>query len=126
MVLDGVTDPEMSERDFIDLCCRIGESMDFCICYTKTIVEIRRFHFPDAYTNTFSFRVEFPENRGTKAANRRFVAEKMAHLLEVVLRDSLPVGLENVFDPSGQKTFAIIKVLPASAKVKNPLRGYLT
>ena len=110
MVLDGVADPEMSERDFIDLCCRVGESMDFCICYTKTIVEIRRFHSPDAYTNTFSFRVTFPDNCGTKGANRRFVAEKMARLLEVVLEDHLAVGLENVFEPSGRKTFAVIKV----------------
>lgn len=115
MILEGVVDPEISELDFIDLCCSIGESLNFCICYTKTIVEIRRFHksdttSPTAYKNTFSFHVTFPDNHGTKNANKMFVADNMARLLEVCLEDDLPVGLEDTFDSSGKKTFAVITV----------------
>ena len=115
MVLEGYVDPEMSERDFIDLCCSIGESLDFCICVSKTITEVREFHIPDAsggYKNRFSFHVVFPENYGTRVANKKFVEEHMANLLKGVLEDDLPVGLEGKFDSSGIQTFALIKVPP--------------
>jgi hypothetical protein len=112
MILEGVVDPEISECDFIDLCCSIGEKLDFCICFTKNIVEIRKFHndSPEEYKNTFSFHVTFPENRGTKSANKKFIADNMARLLEVCLEDDLPVGLEYTFDSSGKKSYALIKV----------------
>lgn len=112
MVVEGYVDPDMTERDFIDLCCSIGDSLDFCICVPKTITEIRRFRVPDGVscTNTFSFHVTFPNNRGTKSANKKFVAEKMAHLLEVVLEKDLPVGLEGIFNRTGKKTYAILHV----------------
>lgn len=115
MVLEGVVDSEMPECDFIDLCCSIGDSLDFCICVSKTITEVREFRVRDVsggYTNRFSFHVVFPENHGTNAANRAFVKQNMVHLLEVVLEDDLPVGLEGEFDSSGKKTFALIKVPP--------------
>ena len=113
MVLEGVVDSEISERDFIDLCCSVGDSLDFGICYAKTIVEVRKFQVPDTvgYQNKFSFYVTFPNNRGTKSANRQFVADKMARLLEGILEDDLPVGLEGKLDYSGQQTFALITVL---------------
>ena len=71
------------------------------------------------YTNKFLFHIVFPENRGTKSANRKFVEEKMAHLLEVVLEDDLPVGLEGKFDSSGMKTYALIKVPPPLSRKKH-------
>lgn len=113
MVLEGYVAPEMSERDFIDLCCSIGESLDFCICVSKTITEVREFHIPDTsggYKTRFSFHIVFSENHGTRAANKKFVEEHMANLLKGVLEDDLPVGLEGKFDSSGKKTFALIKV----------------
>ena len=112
MVLEGVADPEMTETDFIDLCCSIGDSMNFGICYPKTIQETREFHKPDkdSYTNTFTFRVEFPTKWGTLYGNKKFVAEKMAYLLEVLLADFLPIGLEDTIDTTKEKTFGILKV----------------
>jgi hypothetical protein len=109
MVLEGFVDSEMSERDFIDLCCSIGESLDFCICVSKTIVEIRRFQITDD-GSSFSFHVTFPDNRGTKYANREFVKDNMVKLLKCVLEDDLPVGFEDDIDYSDKKTYAIIKV----------------
>jgi len=109
MVLEGFVDSKITERDFIDLCCSIGESLDFCICYSKTIVEIRKFKIQDGESR-FSFHVTFPDNRGTKYANKKFVAENMVKLLQCVLEDDLPVGLEGEFDCSGKKTYALIKV----------------
>jgi len=112
MDLEGVADPEMTERDFINLCCSIGDSMDFGIGYPKTIQEIRRFHTPDkdSYTNTFTFHVEFPTKWGTLHGNKKFVAEKMAYLLPVLLEDFLTVGLEDAIDTTKEKTFGILKV----------------
>jgi hypothetical protein len=112
MVLEGVVDPEISERDYIDLCCSIGEKLDFCICFTKNIVEIRKFHSDSLgkYENRFLFHITFPENRGTKNANKKFVAENMERLLKVCLEDDIPVGLEGSFDSSGKKSYALIKV----------------
>ena len=113
MILEGHVDSEMSECDFIDLCCSIGDSLDFGICYSKRIAEVRKFQVPDpagGYQNKFSFHVLFPDKRGTRNANRQFVADKMACLLEGLLEDDLPVGLEGQFDTSGKKTFALIKV----------------
>jgi hypothetical protein len=111
MVLEGFVDPEMPECDFIDMCCSIGDSLDFCICYEKTITETRQFRTPcaEGYKTRFSFHVLFPTNRGTKRANKAFIKEKMARLLEVCLEKDLPVGLEGAFDHSGKKTFALLK-----------------
>jgi hypothetical protein len=115
MILEGFVDSEISECDYKDLCCSIADKLDFCICVTKTITEIRQFHIPDpdspnGYKNTFSFHIIFPENCGTKKANKKFLEDNMARLLEVCLEDDLPVGLEDKFDSSGKKTFALIKV----------------
>ena len=115
MVLEGFVDSEISEARYIDLCCSIGDSLDFCIYFTKTITETRQFHItdtesPGGYKNKFLFYVIFPENHGTKSANKKFLEDNMARLLEVCLEDDLPVGLEGVFDSSGKKTFALIKV----------------
>ena len=115
MVLEGFVDSDISECDFIDLCCSIGDSLDFCICYPKTITEIRKFHVPDtnspeAYKNKFLFHITFPKNRGTKSANKKFIEDKMEHLLQVCLEKDLPVGLEDTFDYSGKTSFALIKV----------------
>lgn len=115
MVLEGFVDSEMCERDFIDLCSSIGESLDFCICYEKTIVEVRKFREPcvdsiDRYKNKFTFYITFPKNRGTKHANIIFIKMNMLSLLKCVLEDDLPVGLENDFDCSNKKTYALIKV----------------
>ena len=112
MVLEGFVDSEISEWDYKDLCCNIRDKLDFCICVTKTITETIEFHMPDpkGYKNTFSFHVTFPENHGTRKANKKFIEDKMAHLLEVCLEDDLPVGLEGMFNSSGKKTFALIKV----------------
>jgi len=117
MVLEGFVDSEMPECKFIDLCCSIGDSLDFCICVSKTITEVREFQVQDAsgaYTNRFSFHIAFPENRGTNAANRAFIKQNMVRLLTGVLEDDLPVGLEGEFDSSGIKTYALIKVPPRS------------
>jgi len=103
MTLEGFVDSEISERDYIDLCCRIKESLDFCICVTKTITEISDFQVIESNKHKFSFHIIFPENRGTKAANKKFVLG-MVHLLEVVL--DLPVSLEG----NSGKTYALIKV----------------
>jgi len=103
MVLEGVADPEMTETDFIDLCCSIGDSMDFGICYPKTIQETREFHKPDKDSYTTKW--------GTLYGNKKFVAEKMAYLLEVLLADFLPIGLEDTIDTTKEKTFGILKVL---------------
>ena len=112
MILEGFVDSEISEWDYKDLCCNISDKLDFCICFTKTITETREFHVPDpkGYKNKFLFHVLFPENRGTKSANKKFLEDNMARLLEVCLEDDLPVGLEDVFDSSGKKTYALIKV----------------
>jgi hypothetical protein len=115
MVLEGFVDSEISEWDYKDLCCSIYDKLDFCICFAKTIAEMREFHLPDenspkGYKNKFVFHVTFPENHGTKSANKKFLEDKMARLLEVCLEDDLPVGLEGVFDSSGKKTFALMKV----------------
>jgi hypothetical protein len=115
MVLEGFVDSEISEWDYKDLCCNIRDKLDFCICVTKTITETTEFHMPDTespggYKNTFSFHLTFPENHGTRKANKKFIEDKMVRLLEVCLEDDLPVGLEGVFDSSGKKTFALIKV----------------
>jgi hypothetical protein len=115
MVLEGFVDSEISEWDYKDLCSSIRDKLDFCICVTKTITETTEFRKPDTesprgYKNTFLFYVTFPENHGTRKANKKFVEDKMAHLLEVCLEDDLPVGLEGAFDSSGKKTFAIMKV----------------
>ena len=115
MVLEGFVDSEISEWDYKDLCCSISDKLDFCICFTKTIMETREFHIPDTespggYKNKFLFHIIFPENRGTKSANKKFVEENMVRLLTVCLEDDLPVGLEGTFDYSKKKTFIIIKV----------------
>lgn len=112
MVLEGVVDLEVTETEFIDLCCSIGDSMDFGICYPKTITEIRQFHtrYAIGYKNRFSFHVIFPNNKGTKNANKKFIEDKMAYLLERLLEDYLPVGLQDKFDYSGKMTYAVIKV----------------
>ena len=115
MVIEGFVDSEITETEFTDLCCSIGESLAFCICFPKIITEIRRFHMPDSnspdgYSHTFTFHVVFPENRGTRNANQRFVADTMVHLLKVVLEDDLPVGLEGTVDHSGKKTYAVLRV----------------
>jgi hypothetical protein len=111
MVLEGHVDSEMSERDFIDLCCSIGESLDFGICYSKTITEIRQPYISGiGYEHKFSFHVIFPEKYGTRFANKKFIEDKMAYLLKGLLEDDLPVGTEGNFDSSGKKTFALIKV----------------
>ena len=112
MILEGFVDLEITERDFIDLCCSIGESLHFGIYMPKIIMENRQFRVldSDVYKNKFSFYVVFPNNRGTKSANKKFVAEKMAHLLEVLLEKDLPVGLEDNFDTTGKKSFALLKV----------------
>lgn len=114
MVLEGVVDSQMDKTDFTDLCCSIADSLDFCICYTKTITEIRQFHIPGSQESSrFSFHVTFPEDRGNIHANKKFVEDKMVQLLEVVLKDSLPVGYEGGDDYTaykGKTTFAIIKV----------------
>jgi len=113
MVIHGVVDSDRTETEFIDLCCSIGDSLHFCICFTKKIIEIRRFHVADTksprgYTNTFTFHVTFPDQYGTRDANKKFVEEKLVHLLEVVL--DIPIGLEGNFDPSGKPTYALIQV----------------
>jgi len=115
MVLEGVVDSEISEWGYRDLCASVADKLDFCICVTKTITETIEFHMPDidspnGYKNKFSFHITFPENRGTKNANKKFVAENMERLLKVCLEDDLPVGLEDTFDPSGKKSYALIKV----------------
>jgi hypothetical protein len=104
MILEGFVDPEMSETDFKDMCCSIADSLDFCIYFTKTITE-----FIDVESKKFSFHVIFPEKKGTKKANKKFLEDNMAELLRVCLEDDLPVGLEDKFDRSGKKTFALLK-----------------
>lgn len=106
MTLEGFIDSNISERDYIDLCCSIRESLDFCICVTKVITEISDFQVTESNKKKFSFHVTFPEHRGTKAANKKFVLDNMVHLLEVVLEDDLPVMLEG----NSGTTYALIKV----------------
>jgi hypothetical protein len=112
MVLEGTVDSDMCKRDFIDLCCSIGDSLDFGICVQKVIMVNMQFQVFDSnvYKNKFSFHVTFPNDRGTKRSNRKFVADKMLHLLQVLLEKDLPVGLENEFDSTGKKSFALLKV----------------
>jgi hypothetical protein len=105
MELEGFVDSEMTEIEFNDLCESIRDSLDFCICVTKSITEVMLFE-----SKRFSFHVVFLDNKGTKAANKKFVEDKMERLLEVCLGDWLPVGLENKFDTSGKKTYGLLKV----------------
>lgn len=105
MQLEGYVDPEMTETEFNDLCQGIRDSLDFCICVTKTITEVMLFE-----SKKFSFSVVFPDHKGTKAANKRFVENNMARLLEVCLEDYLPVGLEDKFDTTRNKTYGLLKV----------------
>lgn len=105
MELEGFVDSEMTETEFADLCESIRDSLDFCICVTKTITDVMLFE-----SKKFSFYVEFPDHEGTKADNKKFVEDNMAHLLEVCLGDWLPVGLEDKFDTSGKKTYGLLKV----------------
>ena len=103
MTLEGFVDSEISERGYIDLCSDIRDSLDFCICVTKNITEISDFKVIESDKHKFSFHITFPENRGTRAANKKFVLG-MLHLLQVVL--NLPVFLEG----NSEKTYALIKV----------------
>jgi len=105
MELEGYVDPEMTETEFNDLCQSIRDSLDFCICVTKTITEVMLFE-----SKKFSFSIVFPDHKGTKAANKKFVEDKMAHLLEVCLGDYLPVGLEDRFVTIGKRTYGLLKV----------------
>jgi len=115
MVLKVYIDSELSETDVLDLIYSIRDSLDFCICVKKNIAEGRRFHIPDktsprGYTTAFSFHIVFPDNRGTRYANKQFVEEKMLPLLQAVLEDDLPVGREGTWNPSGTKTYALLCV----------------
>jgi hypothetical protein len=115
MVLKVYVDSELSETDILDLFSSIRDSLDFCICVKKNITEGRRFHIPDktsprGYTITFSFHIVFPDNRGSRYANKQFVEEKMLPLLHVVLEEDLPVGLEGTWNPSETKTYALLCV----------------
>jgi len=115
MVLEGFVDSEMCEQDFTDLCCSIRESLDFCICYEKTIAEVRKFREPspesiDRYKNKFVFYITFPNNCGTKHANKKFIEDNMLRLLKVCLEDDIHIGLESNFDCSNKKSYALIKV----------------
>jgi len=105
MQLEGFVDPHMTETEFNDLCESIRDSLDFCICVTKTITEVMLFE-----SKKFSFYVEFPDHEGTKDDNKKFVEDNMARLLEVCLEDWLPVGLEDKFDIAGKKTYGLLKV----------------
>ena len=115
MVLEGFVDSEISEWGYRDLCSSVADKLDFCICFTKTITETIEFHIPDAdspkgYKNKFLFHIIFPENYGTRGANKKFVEDNMLRLLKVCLEDDIEVGLEDSFDSSGKKSFALIKV----------------
>lgn len=105
MELEGCVDRDMGETEFNDLCQSIRDSLDFCICVTKTITEVMLFE-----SKKFSFSVVFPDHKGTRAANKKFVEDNMARLLEVCLGDWLPVGLEDKFDTAGKKTYGLLKV----------------
>lgn len=105
MELEGHVDPEMTETEFNDLCQSIRDSLDFCICVTKTITEVMDFE-----SKKFSFNIVFPDHRGTKAANKRFVENNMARLLEVCLEDYLPVRPEDKVDKTENKTYGLLKV----------------
>ena len=106
MTLEGFVDSEISERGYIDLCSDIRDSLDFCICVTKNITEISDFKVIESDKHKFSFHITFPENRGTRTANKKFMLG-MVHLLQVVLEDDLPVMLEG--KESEKKTYALIK-----------------
>jgi len=114
MVLDGIADPEMTERDFIDLCYYIKQTLEFGIPFPNTMTEIRNFKEPDdsplGYKNTFSFQINFPNHQGTRDANIRFIEDKLENLIYVLLIDYLPVAFETSIDFSGNKTYAVIKV----------------
>ena len=99
MQLEGFVDPDMSERDFIDLCSNIYDSLHFCIIVEKTIVVVRKFDM-----NKFIFYITFPNNHGTKSANKKFV-EDMTYFIQTVLEDHIPVGVDH-----SKKTYAILNV----------------
>jgi hypothetical protein len=105
MELEGFVDSEMTETEFADLCESIRDSLNFCICVTKTITDVMLFE-----SKKFSFYVEFPDHEGTKADNNKFVEDNMVYLLEVCLGDWIPVGLKDKFDTSGKKTYGLLKV----------------
>lgn len=105
MKLEGYVDPDMTETEFDDLRESIRDSLDFCIYVRKIITEVRLFE-----SNKFYFNVVFPDHKGTKAANKKFVEHNMVPLLEVCLGDYLPVGLEDKFDTTGKMTYGLLKV----------------